>query len=348
MAKRELPVPARYYMRLQEVLGRQGIDMRDLLSELSLPLAALEEPDATLYFSQVEQIIARAVEASGRSDLGFELGRLLTVSTHSVVGFGMVNSPTVEHAMHFVARYFRLVMPSFRMRYTSGPDHGELLFTPTAAMGHQCLSFHIETIAMAALRDVHDMVGSRPPCRMYLSIAEPPHVQRYNELHDVQCIFGTDRGPSVRLLFQADFRRFPISMADTNALKVAEERCRALVQQVAGVRQFADWVAMTLREVGDGVPSLAELAGALNLSTRTLNRYLEREGTSYRELAGRIQHELACERLAAGVLSITEIAYSLGFRDTANFTRAFRSRAGCSPRDYRLRLAAKAESLPGG
>lgn len=346
MAKQELRVPARYYMRLQEVLGRQGIDMRDLLRGLSLPLAALEEPDATLYFSQVEQLIARAEQAYGRSDLGFELGKLLTVSAHSIVGFGMLSSPTAEHALHFVARYFRLVMPSFRMRYTSGPDHGELLFTPTAAMGHQCLSFHLETIAMAALRDVQDMVGSRPPCRIYLSIAEPPHLQRYTRLRDVQCFFGVDRGPSVRLLFNCDFRSFSMSTADTNALKVAEERCRELARQVAGVRQFADWVAMTLREVGDGVPSLAELAGALNLSTRTLNRYLEREGTSYRELAGRIQHELACERLAAGTLSITEIAYSLGFRDTANFTRAFRSRAGCSPRDYRAGLAGNTDSLP--
>lgn len=348
MARQELRVPARYYMRLQEVLARQGIDMRDLLRDLSLPVAALEQPDATLYFSQVEQIIARAVQASGRSDLGFELGKLLTVSSHSIVGFGMVNSPTVEHAMHFVARYFRLVLPSFRMRYSSGPEHGELLFTPTAAMGHQCLSFHIETIAMASLRDVHDMVGSRIPCRMYLTIAEPAHLHRYTEIRDLHCTFGTDREPSVRLQFNVDFRRYPIAMADANALKVAEERCRELVQQVTDVRQFADWVAMTLREVGDGVPSLAELAGALNLSTRTLNRYLEREGTSYRELAGRIQHEMACERLASGVLSITEIAYSLGFRDTANFTRAFRSRAGCSPRDYRIQLASKATSLPEG
>ena len=94
---------------------------------------------------------------------------------------------------------------------------------------------------------------------------------------------------------------------------------------------------MTLREVGEGLPSLAELAGMLNISTRTLNRYLEREGTSFRELSGRIQYELACERLAAGGMTVTEVAYSLGFADPANFTRAFRERAHCSPREYRQR-----------
>ncbi|MGV2479859.1 UNVERIFIED_CONTAM: helix-turn-helix domain-containing protein, partial [Salmonella enterica subsp. enterica serovar Weltevreden] len=62
---------------------------------------------------------------------------------------------------------------------------------------------------------------------------------------------------------------------------------------------------------------------------------------------GRVQHELACERLATSTLSITEIAYSLGFRDTANFTRAFRSRAGCSPRDYRDRSRSQSAAVAG-
>lgn len=346
MQAKDLLVPARYYMRLGEVLQKHNIDMRDCLRTLKLPQQALEEPDAMLRFSQVEALIAEVVQVSGRGDLGFELGKLLTVSTHSFVGFGMLNSPDVYSALQFVSRYFRLVMPSFRLRHSTGPDYCELHFTPTLAMGHQCLSFHLEAISTAALRDVQDLAGDRrPPCRLDLSIPEPLHVRRYAELRDVKCSFAGDRTPGARLRFSGDLRAFPVAMADTNALKVAEERCRALVQQVTGVRQFADWVEMTLREVSDGLPTLAELAAMLNLSTRTLNRYLEREGTSFRELAGRVQHELACERLATSALSITEIAYSLGFRDTANFTRAFRSRADCSPRDYRDRARSQPATI---
>jgi AraC-like DNA-binding protein len=81
----------------------------------------------------------------------------------------------------------------------------------------------------------------------------------------------------------------------------------------------------------------------LNLSKRTLNRYLEREGTSYRELSGRIQHQLACERLASGTMSVTEVAYSLGFSDSSNFARAFKAHAGHSPGEYRRR-----KSIPAG
>lgn len=340
MARRDLLVPVRYYLRLGEVLARHRVDLAAVLRDQGLPLDLLDQADATMKFSRVEQLIEHLDTLTGRTDLGFDLGHLLSVSTHSFVGFGMLSSPNVERAMSFVARYFRLVMPSFRMRYSSGADFAELHFTPTVAMGHACLAFHLEAIAMAALRDAQDLTGGRaPPCRIQLSVPEPPHRRRYDELRGVEVQFGAERVPGARLRFADDLRTYPLVMADPNALRVAEERCRTLVAHVASVRQFGEWVTMTLREVSEGLPTLGELAAMLNISSRTLNRYLEREGTSFRELSGRIQHELACERLSGGAMTVTEVAYSLGFSDPANFTRAFRDRARCSPREYQQRLA---------
>lgn len=337
MAQSDLHVPARYYARIGEVLAREGADLLEVLRAVRISPQLLCEPEATIRVSQVDRLVQEVFRRTGRTDLAFEIGKLLSASSHSFVGFGMLNSATLDQALRFEAQYFRLVMPSFRMRYTSGPDFGEMHFTPVAAMSHLCLGFHLEAIGVAALREVSDLTGERrPPCRLDLSIPEPPHARRYaRELRDVRVRFGADATPSVKLRVLADPRALRLSMADSNALRVAEARCRALVQKVAGGHRFADWVAMTLREVAEGLPSLEELAATLNISKRTLNRYLEREGTSYRALAGRIQHEIACERLGRGGMSVTECAYSLGFADRANFARAFRARAGYSPSRHR-------------
>ncbi len=332
----DLMVPARYYARLGELLERHHVALPEVLAELRIPKQLLTQPEAMIRLSDVDRLIHRVVSLTGRMDIGFELGQLLTASAHSFVGFGMLNSQTLDQALRFEAQYFRLIMPSFRMRYTSGADFGEMHFAPTVAMSHLCLSFHLETIGMAALREVSDLTGDRrPPCRLLHSMAEPPHSHRYAALRDVRVQFGMDALPSVRLQIQADPRAHPLAMADANARRVAEDRCRAMVQRVAGGRRFADWVAMTLREVSEGLPSVVELAATLNMSPRTLHRYLEREGVSFRELAGRIQHELARERLCLGTMSVTDVAYSLGFTDSANFARAFRAREGCSPGAYR-------------
>lgn len=331
----DIAVPARYYARIGTLLQHEGIALSEVLDPLGLSLQALSEPDATMRLSEVDRLINAVAARTGRSDLAFDLGQALSASSHSFVGFGMLNCQTLDQALRFEAQYFRLIMPSFRMRYRASSDSGEIWITPTVAMSRLCLSFHLEAIGMAALRELSDLTaGARPPCRLRHSIAAPAHAHRYESLRDVSVQFAAASQPSVSVVIHSDPRALPLAMADANARQLAEERCRALVQRVTGSRAFGSWVAMMLREVSDALPTVAELAAALNISPRTLNRHLEREGTSYRALAGRIQHELACERLSTGAMGVTEVAYSLGFADPSNFARAFRAREGCSPRAY--------------
>lgn len=328
----DLKVPARYYARLAGLSAELESSLEAALNRMGMALQSLSQADAMIRVSKADQLISELSRSLGRTDLGFELGKLLSANSHSFVGFGMLNSATLDEALRFEAQYFRLVLPSFSMRYISRPDFGEMQFRPRVAMSHTSLSFHLEAIGMAALREVSDLSGKRcPPCRLDLSIPEPPHLYRYEkELKSVQVRFEASTTPCVVMRILTDPKAVQLEMADSHALRVAEDRCRSLVQAAADGGRFSDWVAMTLREVGGGLPSQKELASQLNMSTRTLHRYLEREGTSFRALAGRIQHDIACERLASG-MSANEVAYSLGFADPSNFSHAFRMLAGYSP-----------------
>lgn len=345
MQAADVSVPARYYVRMAALLQAEGMDVERLLQPLGLSMSQLSEPEAQVRFTLIDRLLQQVVRASERSDLAFETGRRLTASSHSFVGFGMLSSATVDEALRFEARYFGLVMPSFQLRYRAAADHAELLLTPRVAMSHICLVFHLEAIALAALREISDLNGGTlPRCLLDCAFPEPVHARRYErELGDVSVRFESGPSASIRLRICENPRSLRLEMADSHALQVAEARCRALVQRAADGGRFADWVAMTLREVSDALPSLDELAASLNLSRRTVNRYLAREGTSFRALAGAIQHQIACERLADKGMSVTEVAYSLGFSDASNFSRAFRDRAGCSPGDYQHRYRSRAE-----
>lgn len=339
MPPTQIRVPIRYYLRMAEVLAPLGYDLAQLIRELGLPDSLMTKPDATLEFSEIESLVRQVLRITGRTDLGFELGKLLSVSTHSIVGFGMLNSATVYDAMTFVARYFKLVIPAFRMAYRDNGSSAEIRFTPAVAMGHECLAFHLEAMAMAAYRDACDLIrGQAPHCCLHLSIPRPKHAHLYEAVRGIEVEFGSEPTVGLRLVFDRSFRGFANLMSDPNALKVAEDRCRAEILQATQVGRFADWVAMTLREVSEGPPSLGELAETLNISTRSLNRHLQKEGTSFREISGRVQHQLARERLTSSHMSITEIALSLGFNDPSNFTRAFRDREGLSPRAFRRQV----------
>lgn len=340
-------IPARYYARMAELLLAQGVDVAALLKKADITLAELQG-EALLQLEQVERLVDAALRVTGRTDLGPRLGRALKLSSHSIVGYAMLSSPTVGYALHLAARFFRLIMPTFRMRYRRAGQSLEITYAPLASMSRQCFEFHLEAIVVATHWEARDLLQQRMPgYALYLSYPEPPHAARYAELTEARCHFGWDMRPGARFVFPAAIIDQPLALADPSALQMAEARCSALVRRVVSDGHVSNWVRMMLGEASDGMPTLDELARTLNLSSRTLNRYLQKEGPGFRELAKQVRHERARAMLAEGILSVNQIAYELGYSDAANFTRAFRRLAGLSPSRYRDRHAAKSPQAQG-
>ena len=288
---------------------------------------------------QVEALIAEVYAQTGRGDYALDVGRALKLSSHSLLGYGMLSSPSADYALRLAARFFKLIMPTFRMRYRAGGGQTEILFQPAVAMSALCLQFHLETVAAATHWELRELLeGELPAYELSFSIAEPAHAARYAELVGARVHFGKEAAPGVRLRFAADFSACALALSDPASLRMAETRCNALVRKAVDGGKVSDWVRMMLRESGEGMPTLVELAHTLNLSPRTLDRYLVREGTGFRTLSRAARHARACALLESGDLGVTEIAYELGYSDAANFTRAFRREAGTSPSAYRAAL----------
>jgi len=105
-----------------------------------------------------------------------------------------------------------------------------------------------------------------------------------------------------------------------------------------GEPSLRNTIGALLLRVEDRRPTLQQLAAALNVSTRTLDRRLRREGIGFRDLALQIRSQRACVLLGETGLSISEIAYALGYTDIANFSRSFKKVAGMCPMTYRKAL----------
>ncbi|MBL6688779.1 MAG: helix-turn-helix transcriptional regulator [Pseudomonadales bacterium] len=71
------------------------------------------------------------------------------------------------------------------------------------------------------------------------------------------------------------------------------------------------------------------------MSARTLQRRLEEQDTSVKDIIDETRHQLALEYLCQDHLSIKEVAFSLGFNDASNFSRAFKRWEGKTPKEFR-------------
>ena len=84
-----------------------------------------------------------------------------------------------------------------------------------------------------------------------------------------------------------------------------------------------------------GSTSVEDMARRLHVSKRSLQRRLSEEGTNFQELLNETRCEMSEHYLRDSKLSIPEISYLLGFRDTSSFFRAFHSWTGSTPGDFR-------------
>jgi AraC-like DNA-binding protein len=91
-------------------------------------------------------------------------------------------------------------------------------------------------------------------------------------------------------------------------------------------------------------PTIEDIADALHISSRTLQRRLQEEGSSFQRVLEDARHQLARSFLNNSVLELNEAAYLLGYEDGNSFVRAFRGWEGVPPATWREQQRARATS----
>lgn len=108
--------------------------------------------------------------------------------------------------------------------------------------------------------------------------------------------------------------------------------------------QAADSVADRVRAVlHEKLPAggsiLTAVTQHLAVSSRTLQRQLQYEGTTFQAVLASTRENLARHYLSNSTLRTSEIAFLLGYDDSNSFYRAFRSWTGTTPDALRATIA---------
>jgi transcriptional regulator GlxA family with amidase domain len=100
---------------------------------------------------------------------------------------------------------------------------------------------------------------------------------------------------------------------------------------------FEDAIAIVREEYAADL-SLDDIARRVASSRRQLQRaYSEIGQTTFREHLTRVRMDAAAALLDDRGLTVREVARRVGYRQPAQFAKAFRRHIGAAPSDYRLR-----------
>jgi AraC family transcriptional regulator of adaptative response / methylphosphotriester-DNA alkyltransferase methyltransferase len=124
------------------------------------------------------------------------------------------------------------------------------------------------------------------------------------------------------------------------------------IQRPATIRHrtslFEDAVAIVEEDYSTDL-SLDDIARRVASSRRQLQRaYAEIGDTTFRDHLTRVRMRNAAEMLAARGLTIREVAHRVGYRQPAQFAKAFRRYQGVAPSAFRLEGFTSSNGGPNG
>jgi AraC-like DNA-binding protein len=143
--------------------------------------------------------------------------------------------------------------------------------------------------------------------------------------------------PVPTVVFAAEDMQRPFLTANHGMWKFFEP---ALRQRLADLEKHANTVerlrSALLEALPAGEVSMSAVCRKLGVSTRTLQRRLQDEGSSFQQTLDALRNSLAHHYLHNSSLSSTEISFLLGFADPNSFVRAFQTWTGSTPQAVRL------------
>lgn len=131
----------------------------------------------------------------------------------------------------------------------------------------------------------------------------------------------------------------PLVTGDPELARVNDEHTQAYLDEFLSHSTSREVVERIIQHLPDGPPSQRQIAGALHMSNRTLQRKLREEGVGYLDLLQDTRLQLARKYLRSPGRSVVETAYLLGFSEPSTFSRAFKRWTGQAPAEYRANAA---------
>ncbi|MBP2454308.1 AraC family transcriptional regulator [Mycolicibacterium lutetiense] len=337
----DLPRPPASALLLTKLGSEHGIPADGVLAGTGLLPEMLGDPQATVSGRQEMRIVQNLIAAAGDAPaLGIEAGLRYHLTTHGIWGFALSSCPTVRSAIEVGLRYVDLTFAFTRMSIVTANDHVRLLLDPSD-LPSGVRRFFVER-ETASIANLGHQVTSNPAAlgRAHFTHPAPASLAPYRALGPTP-VFDAE---SNFIEIQRDILDLPIPQADPYAAAATQEQCRQLLTQRRARSGYAGRVRDRLVQHPGQPPDFEAVASEFHMSSRTLRRHLEHEGTSYRSLLDEVRERLAEELLATGALSVAEIGRRLGYADTPSFTAAFkRWKGGMPPRTFAKRTSQRAD-----
>ena len=314
---------------------KAGIALPPLLSKSGLTIAQIENRHLRLNVKSQITFLGLVADALSDNLLGFHLAQDFDLREIGLLYYVMTSSEILEDALRRGERYSRIVNEGISVEL----DIGRITTIRLKYLGvERHLDRHQVEFWLTTIIRICRQLTSRRLVPSRIGILHRQKAER----RPVEAFFGctVQFGADADEIVLADsVRQLSISSADPYLndllIKYAEEALsRRKVSRGSLQPDLENAIALLLPH---GQAHAGEISRKLGMSERTLARRLSEEGLTLTRVLHELKLELVKRYLMDEDLTISEIAWLLGYREPSAFTHAFHRWFGKAPREVRSR-----------
>jgi AraC-like DNA-binding protein len=310
-----------------------GVPPQRLCRAVDLDPALLDDAENRMPYAQLVALYEAAARLTGDAAFGLHLSERASPRVFDLLGYVMLNSPTLGEAIGRILRYHSI--------WTDGAAYSLEVKGDVARLGYRYVNLEgdacrhdCEMTLGITLRFARLATGvDWSPLEVSFAHAEPADTSEHRRIFRSPLHFSR---PANQIAFDRALLSLKMEEADPALCAVLDRHAEELLTKFPGRGGFAAEVrALLFEALNGGDASLETISQQLGTSPRTLQRKLKDEGATHQVLLDELRRDLSKRYLSEPQMAICEVAYLLGFSEPSAFHRAFRRWTGVTPREYR-------------
>jgi AraC-like DNA-binding protein len=314
-------------------LDEMGKDSTAMLAKVGLTREEARDPTFRLEVRTQIKLLELAAEELQDEWLGFHLARSFDLREIGLVYYVMTSSDQLADALQNAERYSQINNEGVRLRFSMQNETAvialDYIDVDRSTDRHQ-IEFWLVTLVRIC-RQVTN--GRLAPSQLKIKHFRNGMPAEFRTFFGVDIEFGADAD---EICFPRPIVSLPVVGRDEHLnelLRRYADEALAREPEAINVRSKTEDILATLLPHGRAMAS--EVARRLGMSSRTFSRKLAAEGTSFAEILDQLRAILAKRYLQDETLSVSEIAWLLGYREVSSLTHAFKRWTDMTPRRFR-------------
>jgi len=275
-----------------------------------------------------------------------ELGGLLGLTSHGPLGFAALSAPTLGEAITTFEQFHSVRVSGLDMALQTTPERCFLVITDS--INRPTVAFRMEQLVVKIIESLLETLLGHPVGNnvdILFKQSPPVYAEPLANAYHGRVLFDQ---PYTAVSLPISWMSLPSPLFDENNYRQQCTQCRIVMNRILDPSDILGKVTRLLDNHFDNAlqqhsslaltPSLETIAAQLCMSPRTLIRHLKKHNTHFRALIDDRRFSAAQALLKRPGLSVSDIAFRLGYKEAANFARAFKVWAGCSPSQWRQKL----------